>query len=131
MVSAPANSCETEARSLWRVLGLPPDLEFLAKLKAIDDLLAAEETPSNGAPAPCASVIRLRTPAASRKRRYRARQRNGEIVLKVPAHEHELAAALIASGRLREAAAMDRAALEKAVNGIVGQWIDSWVRRPG
>jgi hypothetical protein len=69
--------------------------------------------------------------AAARKKAYRARQRNGRICLKVEACEHELAAALIASGRLREAAAMDRGAVEKAVNGIVNQWVDSWVRRPG
>jgi hypothetical protein len=65
---------------------------------------------------------------ATRTRRYRARQRNGERVLKIVVCENELAEALLASGRLGEREALDRAQLEREIGALVKEWVSRWRR---
>jgi hypothetical protein len=64
---------------------------------------------------------RLPTSAALKKRRYRRRLREGVIVLKLEIREAELVEALLLSGRLRNAAAEARSALEHATQDVVSQ----------
>jgi hypothetical protein len=52
--------------------------------------------------------------ARQRSRRYRQRQKAGKIGQTVEVCEHQLAAALIASGRVTEAEALTRAASRDA-----------------
>jgi hypothetical protein len=56
--------------------------------------------------------------AAARARRHRTREKRGEVVLRLPVVEHQVAEALLAFGRLDERAALDR-----------GGWNGRW-RRP-
>lgn len=65
---------------------------------------------------------------AARNRRSRRRQRQGMIWLGIEATEHPLAEALIASGRLTDAEALDRKRVGAAVEGIVADFIARWVR---
>jgi hypothetical protein len=69
----------------------------------------------------------LSTPAArSKQRAYRRRLACGRAVLRVEVQEHELAEALIASGRLGPVETLSRAAIESAVAEIVCDWIRRW-----
>lgn len=56
---------------------------------------------------------------AERTRRWRARQRSGLARLTITVDEVELAAALVAAGRLRPELADDRQALERALEGVI------------
>jgi hypothetical protein len=71
-----------------------------------------------------------RTPAATKKRAYRRRLRDGKIVLKLEVGEAELAAALIASERLTPAESRQRDALTHAVEGVLREWCQRWRRQP-
>lgn len=68
--------------------------------------------------------------SARRKRRFRERQKAGAVVLRIEICEHQLAEALIVSGRLSDAEAMHRAELERAAAAILEQWAHSWGTRP-
>jgi hypothetical protein len=70
-----------------------------------------------------------RTPAAVKKRRYRQRLHDGIVVLKIEAHECELAEALIASERLGAAESAKRDALAHAVEGVLREWIQRWLHK--
>jgi hypothetical protein len=64
--------------------------------------------------------------AAARKRAYKARQKIGQAVFRVTADEDRLAEALIASGRISEDAAVDRAKIEAALSQVVADWVERW-----
>jgi hypothetical protein len=65
--------------------------------------------------------------AARRKQRaYRKRLACGIAVLRVPIQHHELAEALIASGRLSIAETLDRRAVEHEVALLVEEWRRQW-----
>lgn len=73
----------------------------------------------------------MSTPAArsaARKRRFRQRQKAGAVVLHVEICEDALAQALIVSGRLSEASALDRLATEREAGRIIGEWAAQWLR---
>lgn len=69
-----------------------------------------------------------RTPsiAAQKKRRQRQRQRAGVVVLPIEVIEDDVAAAMIASGRLSEGQALDRAALARELAGVAAEWTRRW-----
>jgi hypothetical protein len=69
-----------------------------------------------------------RTPAALKKRRQRARWRNGSIVLPVEVCEHELAEALVLAGRLTGEQALSRAELKRATQAVVHAWCQRWLK---
>jgi len=70
-----------------------------------------------------------RTPSAVKKRRYRRRLRDGLVVLQLEVHEHDLAEALLAAGRLDAAAAEARGALERAAEEVLAEWCARWLQR--
>jgi hypothetical protein len=70
-----------------------------------------------------------RSPAALKKARYRARQRDGVIVLQIEIGEHALAEAMIESERLSERDALDRAKLVGAVELVLSEWCARWRKR--
>lgn len=72
------------------------------------------------------SRMLARTPSAAKKRRWRARQRNGVVVLPIEVNEHDVAAAMIESGRLDERQALDRAELKRAAEILVREWAQRW-----
>lgn len=63
---------------------------------------------------------------AAKVRRYRARQRDGLVVLKIVVPEHAVAGFLIESGRLTDREALDRRRLEaaagEALADLAGEW---------
>lgn len=63
--------------------------------------------------------------------RYRKRQAKGEVVLRIVADEHCLAAALLAAGRLDEKEALDRQRVAEATAEIVRDWCARWKYRNG
>ena len=68
----------------------------------------------------------------TRRRRYKRRQADGRICLKVEVHEHALAATFTRSGRLTPDQALHRAELEKAVSQLLQDFVVRWggVTRP-
>jgi hypothetical protein len=64
--------------------------------------------------------------AALRKRRYRSRQRDGVVCLRVLANEELVAAALIESGLLSEDEALDKAKVEVGVAKVLQEWTRRW-----
>jgi hypothetical protein len=60
------------------------------------------------------------------RRAWRKRQRNGHVVLRVEVDEVGIVEALIAAGRVLEAEAGDRHALEHAVAELVEEWRRRW-----
>lgn len=73
----------------------------------------------------------MSTPAARKQATYRKRQRAGLAVLRVPAPSYELTAALIASGRLTAAQALDRAQVERATGEVLSEWSRAWLAAHG
>ena len=67
-----------------------------------------------------------RSPAATKKRNYRRRLRDGRIVVKIEVTECELAEALIASERLSPAETTRRDALTRAVEAVLAEWCQRW-----
>jgi hypothetical protein len=57
---------------------------------------------------------------------YRARQRAGLAVLKVPVPEYDVVQALIETERLSVGGALDRQRVEHAVAEIVVEWVRRW-----
>lgn len=67
-----------------------------------------------------------RLAAARRQRAYRRRQATGEVVLEVTVGEHDVAAALVASGWLSPLVALDRHAVEHAIGAMLNDWAAAW-----
>ena len=67
---------------------------------------------------------------AARKKAYRRRQRTGRIVLLVEVEEHQIAAAMVAAGRLTDRQALCRAEIEREAAAIIAQWACSWASVP-
>jgi hypothetical protein len=63
---------------------------------------------------------------AQRKRAYRSRQRDGRIILRVEAKGYELTTALIESGFVSEAEALDRRKIECAAAVVLDRWARRW-----
>jgi hypothetical protein len=59
-------------------------------------------------------------------RRYRQRQRLGRILLKIDVEERLVASYLIGTGRLSEAQALDRRAVERAMATAVAELAENW-----
>jgi len=66
------------------------------------------------------------TKAAGKQKDYRQRQAKGVVVLRVPVHEYQLLDALIAAGRLSDAEALDRSAVERQLSLLVDEWLAAW-----
>jgi hypothetical protein len=64
--------------------------------------------------------------SAAKVKAYRARQRAGLAVLKVPVPSYDVVQALIESGRLTVAEALDRQRVEHAVAEVVVEWTAPW-----
>jgi hypothetical protein len=64
---------------------------------------------------------------AERQRRARARRRRGVMTFRVEANEHRLAEALIESGRLTEALALERPQIERELAKLIDDWIRRWL----
>jgi hypothetical protein len=71
-----------------------------------------------------------RTPAATKKRAYRRRLRDGKIVLKLEVGECEFAEALIRAGRVGAEAALGRDALQHEAGEILRDFIARWSYEP-
>jgi hypothetical protein len=67
--------------------------------------------------------------AAARARRHRTREKRGEVVLRLPVVEHQVAEALLAFGRLDERAALDRGRVERALAAVLEQWAVRWIKQ--
>ena len=65
---------------------------------------------------------------AARQRRYRRRQRCGEMVVTLTLPEHAVAAALLATGRLTPAQALDRSQVGRAIGDMVSEWAREWAK---
>jgi hypothetical protein len=70
-----------------------------------------------------------RTPAAMKKRRYRRRLRDGLVVLHLEMVEADLVEALCLAGRLSEAEAVRRSALEHAAAEVLAEWAARWLHK--
>jgi hypothetical protein len=66
----------------------------------------------------------------ARRRRYNRRQANGLVVLRIECCEHDLAEALMSSGRLSPEQALQRGELEHAVAELIGDFVIRWGRVP-
>jgi hypothetical protein len=66
---------------------------------------------------------------ADRQRAYRRRQNDGEAVLPVRTAYNRLCEALIASGRLSEAEALEREAVTAAAAAVLDDFIDRWTEK--
>jgi hypothetical protein len=67
-----------------------------------------------------------RSPSADRKRRYRARQRRGRVVVGVEVDRDAVLLALLASGRLGEAEALQPDQVAAALGDVIEQWARRW-----
>ena len=63
--------------------------------------------------------------SAARQRRYRRRQADGQAVYRVPGGD-DILLALLVSGRLSEAGALDRAQVEQALGAVLKEWARRW-----
>jgi hypothetical protein len=66
------------------------------------------------------------TPAAVRRRRYRARLRAGKRVLTIEADDYELIRTLIEAGYVTAAQSIDRRAIETATARVLADWVRHW-----
>jgi hypothetical protein len=64
--------------------------------------------------------------SAARQRRARERRARGVICLRVEVSEHDVANALIASGRLSEDEALRRSLAEREVAEVLNEWCERW-----
>lgn len=69
---------------------------------------------------------RAPSPDAIRARRYRWRRRNGLVPHRLDLDEHELAEALIASGRLTEAEALHPELIDRELLAVIADFILRW-----
>jgi hypothetical protein len=72
---------------------------------------------------------RSTAPAAVRARKARWRRRSGLVSLSVELHEHKLAEALIASGRLSPEQALQRDLVARELGRLVDDWCARWLSR--
>ena len=71
-------------------------------------------------------LARPPSPAARRKRRYRARQRCGHIVVGVEINRDEMLTALIVSGRLCESETLQSDQVAAALGDVLSEWARRW-----
>lgn len=64
--------------------------------------------------------------SAARSRRARQRRKDGLAVFRLALPEHLVLEALIASGTMREEAALRRAQVERELAGVVRAWARRW-----
>jgi hypothetical protein len=69
-----------------------------------------------------------RAAAARRRRESRAREKRGEVSGRIIYHEHEVAEALIAAGRLSEDEALRRDLVARELALVVADWAARWLR---
>jgi hypothetical protein len=68
----------------------------------------------------------ITSPAAARRRRYRARQRCGKRVLIIEVDAFELIETLIEARYVTEAESVDRRAIEAATSRVLSDWCRHW-----
>jgi hypothetical protein len=68
-----------------------------------------------------------RSPATTRKRRYRRRLANGAIVIHCEVKEAEFAEALLLAGRLSDRQALRRDKLASAAGAILQEFVARWL----
>lgn len=66
---------------------------------------------------------------AARQRAYRERQRHGEAVLPLRVDYFRLIEALLVSGRLSEADALDRSRVKIAAGEVLDDWAMRWLQK--
>jgi hypothetical protein len=67
-----------------------------------------------------------RAAAAERQRRSRGHRRAGEALYRVWASEWDVVEALVSSGRLTEAEALQRPLVERALAAVLIEWAARW-----
>jgi hypothetical protein len=102
-----------ELAPLWERLHLAPDQKGLPPPRSGSNII----------PLPVA-----RSDRARKQRNYRRRQANGVAVLRIAVKHHELVEALIASGRMNDAEALDRGRVERQVGRLLDEWRATWIR---
>jgi hypothetical protein len=66
---------------------------------------------------------------SERQKKYRRRCRNGVVVLRAPVQFYDLVSALIATKRISEQAALDRAEVDRAVSVLLLDFVKRWPAR--
>lgn len=66
---------------------------------------------------------------ADRTRRYRARQRAGISILRVPVPDYDLIEAMIEAQRITVAGALDRKQVEHAAGEVLAEWASHWLQK--
>jgi hypothetical protein len=64
-----------------------------------------------------------------RTRRYRARQRHGIAILRVPVPLFDLSQALIEAERLTPAQALERREVERSAAEVLAEWSRRWAQK--
>ena len=75
-----------------------------------------------------AARMEARTESCRRQKRYRQRQRDGQAVLQVPCDFCALVEALLKSGRLSEAEALDRRRIDAAAAEVLADFAGRWAK---
>jgi hypothetical protein len=75
---------------------------------------------------PMLARARRKTPDAIRSARYRARRHNGHAIFRLELDRDALIMALLVSGRLTEAQALDHARVERELAGVLAEWAARW-----
>ena len=70
---------------------------------------------------------RVPSPAAERQSRCRARRRRGETPLQISVHD-DFILALLESGSLTEAEALNKLKLQQAAGEVLQEWAARWLR---
>ncbi len=78
---------------------------------------------------PAEAQAKRRRAAAARQRRVRQRRKAGLACFEIEVSEHEIAEALILSGRLTEAEALRRTLIERELGVLVEDFIERWCPR--
>jgi hypothetical protein len=90
---------------------------------------AAANAASPSPPDPAVAEAARPTRPAERMRRHRARERDGQIVLRLTINEADIVHALIASEALAPGDADDRRQVECAVERLLTDWAAAWRER--
>jgi hypothetical protein len=62
-----------------------------------------------------------------RTRRYRARQRAGVAILRIPVRNYDLITAMIEAQKITDAGSLDREQVERAVGEMLDEWSYRWL----
>jgi hypothetical protein len=65
----------------------------------------------------------------TRQARWKARQRDGKVIVRLELDRDDIVLALLTSQRLTEAEALDHCQVERALGDIVAEWAHRWNHR--